>query len=302
MIEYLDSYAARFDLKPRFGEAAGSLAPAWKRVARREHVIVDQRPPCRDRIRIQCRACDSICSRDEKLQGQGHAQRRLRRRRAVCRPIGAGGRHGQHRRRDCARSRRGRRAPEHLVARRRPHRPARPVRHSDPDRGHAHDQRASGEAIDALFPFILDLALGDLSTHGLRRPQQGILQQVADAARIPVLDVGTVGKISEGAIKVVPGLSELTADGAVFVGGGSGTFDAIIFATGYRPGELSTPTPSRPTRRRSAGRAIWMQRSISWASEIPSPVCCARSPATPLRSPTVLFASDGGRRHARAVS
>ncbi|MGZ3290114.1 MAG: flavin-containing monooxygenase, partial [Xanthobacteraceae bacterium] len=84
-------------------------------------------------------------------------------------------------------------------------------------------------------------------------PQQGILQQVADAARIPVLDVGTVGTICEGASKVVRGLSVLTTDGAVFVGGGSGTFDAIIFATGYRPGyrsflDAETPGEARPDR------------------------------------------------------
>ena len=48
-----------------------------------------------------------------------------------------------------------------------------------------------------------------------------------------MLDVGTVRKISEGAIKVAPGLSAVTADGVIFAGGGQGRFDAIIFATGY---------------------------------------------------------------------
>jgi len=48
-----------------------------------------------------------------------------------------------------------------------------------------------------------------------------------------VLDVGTVRKIAEGAIKVAPGLSVVTKDGAIFTGGGRGEFDAIIFATGY---------------------------------------------------------------------
>jgi Flavin-binding monooxygenase-like len=90
-------------------------------------------------------------------------------------------------------------------------------------------------ANDALFPFILDLALGNPAKYGLRRPQQGILQQIAESAKIPVLDVGTTRKIAQGAIKIMPGLSAITEDGAVFEGGNKAKFDAIIFATGYRP-------------------------------------------------------------------
>jgi cation diffusion facilitator CzcD-associated flavoprotein CzcO len=90
-------------------------------------------------------------------------------------------------------------------------------------------------ANDALFPLILDLALGNPAKYGIRRPQQGILQQIAELSKIPVLDVGTVRKIAEGAIKIAPGLSAITEDGAVFAGGSEAKFDAIIFATGYRP-------------------------------------------------------------------
>ena len=90
-------------------------------------------------------------------------------------------------------------------------------------------------ASETLFPRILDLALGNLSKHGIRRPREGIFRQVATSAKIPVIDVGTVRKISEGAIRIEPGISAITEDGAIFRGGGEGKFDAIIFATGYRP-------------------------------------------------------------------
>jgi cation diffusion facilitator CzcD-associated flavoprotein CzcO len=90
-------------------------------------------------------------------------------------------------------------------------------------------------ASETLFPRILDLALGDLSKHGIRRPTEGILRRVATSAKIPVIDVGTVRKISEGAIRIEPGISAITEDGAIFCGGGEGKFDAIILATGYRP-------------------------------------------------------------------
>ncbi|MBN9222497.1 MAG: NAD(P)/FAD-dependent oxidoreductase [Mesorhizobium sp.] len=89
---------------------------------------------------------------------------------------------------------------------------------------------------DALFPIILDLVQGRLEKFGLTRPKQGLLQQIALASRIPVIDVGTIGKIREGMIKVAPDIAEISERGARFVDGKQGDFDAIVFATGYRPG------------------------------------------------------------------
>ncbi|WP_027163350.1 NAD(P)/FAD-dependent oxidoreductase [Mesorhizobium sp. WSM1293] len=89
---------------------------------------------------------------------------------------------------------------------------------------------------DALFPIILDLALGRLEKYGLKRPKQGMLQQISEASRIPTIDIGTVRKIREGAIKIVPDIAEITEQGARFADGRHGEFDAIIFATGFRPG------------------------------------------------------------------
>ena len=88
---------------------------------------------------------------------------------------------------------------------------------------------------DWAFPSILDFALGKPSRLGIRRPEQGILQQCANSGRVPVIDVGTVRKISEQAIKIVPNVSAITHDGAVFQDGNAGKYDTIIFATGFRP-------------------------------------------------------------------
>jgi Flavin-binding monooxygenase-like len=109
-------------------------------------------------------------------------------------------------------------------------------------------------ASETLFPLILDLALGNLSKHGIKRPKEGILRQVASSAKIPVIDVGTVQKISEGAIKIAPGISAITRDGAIFIGGNKDRFDAIIFATGYCPNyrsflqdhDIKIPTDGAP--------------------------------------------------------
>jgi cation diffusion facilitator CzcD-associated flavoprotein CzcO len=87
---------------------------------------------------------------------------------------------------------------------------------------------------DAVFPPILDFALGDLSKHGIRRPRQGILEQVVKSGKIPVLDVGTAKRIREGRIQIMPGLATMLEAGVIFEGGEERPFDAIIFATGYR--------------------------------------------------------------------
>ena len=57
----------------------------------------------------------------------------------------------------------------------------------------------------------------------------------ARTQKIPVLDVGTAARIRSGAIRVLPGIAAVTADGAIFADGSEGKFDAIVFATGYRP-------------------------------------------------------------------
>ena len=88
---------------------------------------------------------------------------------------------------------------------------------------------------DAIFPTILDIALGDLSKHGIRRPREGILERIVTSGKIPVLDVGTAKRIRDGRIQIMPGVTTILEAGVMFEGGEERPFDAIIFATGYRP-------------------------------------------------------------------
>jgi indole-3-pyruvate monooxygenase len=90
-------------------------------------------------------------------------------------------------------------------------------------------------ANDRIFPIILDFVFGDLTKYGIRRPKEGLMQQIRTSAKIPVLDVGTVHKITEGAIKIAPGISAISEDSIAFADGTKRKFDAIIVATGYRP-------------------------------------------------------------------
>jgi cation diffusion facilitator CzcD-associated flavoprotein CzcO len=88
---------------------------------------------------------------------------------------------------------------------------------------------------DLIFRPILDLALGNPARHGIRRPPQGMLQQIAQSGRIPVIDVGTLRSIAAGSVKLAPGIAAINEDGAVFCDGSCARYDAIICATGYRP-------------------------------------------------------------------
>jgi hypothetical protein len=53
--------------------------------------------------------------------------------------------------------------------------------------------------------------------------------------KIPVLDVGTAKRIRDGRIQIMSGLATILEAGVIFEGGKERPFDAIIFATGYRP-------------------------------------------------------------------
>ncbi|PIA55135.1 hypothetical protein AQUCO_00800098v1 [Aquilegia coerulea] len=86
--------------------------------------------------------------------------------------------------------------------------------------------------VDNLIMFIARLWYGDLSKHGIRRPSKGPFSLRLTGGRSPVVDVGTVGKIVNGDIKVFPAVSSIENNDVVFANGEM--HDAIIFATGYR--------------------------------------------------------------------
>jgi cation diffusion facilitator CzcD-associated flavoprotein CzcO len=88
---------------------------------------------------------------------------------------------------------------------------------------------------DAVFPIVLDWALDYPARHGVRRPVEGILHQIASKGRIPVLDVGTIRKIAEGAITVLPEVLKVQGKQVIFREGETRQFDAVIFSTGYQP-------------------------------------------------------------------
>ncbi len=89
---------------------------------------------------------------------------------------------------------------------------------------------------DALAWPMLRLSVGDIRKVGLRKLPYGPNTQIARDRRIPLLDSGTMAHLRTGRIRAHPGIARFTPDGVVFDDGEAVSFDAVVLATGYRPG------------------------------------------------------------------
>lgn len=79
------------------------------------------------------------------------------------------------------------------------------------------------------------LATGSITKLGLQRAAKGPRRMVEENGRVPLLDVGTLARIRDGSIRVDVGIERFTSSGVLFLDGKSGKFDAVILATGFRP-------------------------------------------------------------------
>ena len=98
--------------------------------------------------------------------------------------------------------------------------------------------------VDRINAPILRLALGRIDKLGLRLATKGPLQLIEERGRVPLIDIGTLDRIRDGSIKICGGIDRLTSDGVVFCDRQAAEFDAIILATGFRP-DLRQLLPER---------------------------------------------------------
>jgi cation diffusion facilitator CzcD-associated flavoprotein CzcO len=96
-------------------------------------------------------------------------------------------------------------------------------------------RRLPAGVADALTAPILRLVFGDLTRLGLRRAAVGPFRLIERQARIPLIDVGTLGLIGQGKIALRPGVAGFSSAGVRFRDGSEQAFDAVVLATGYRP-------------------------------------------------------------------
>ncbi|GAB2298552.1 Probable indole-3-pyruvate monooxygenase YUCCA5 [Dionaea muscipula] len=88
--------------------------------------------------------------------------------------------------------------------------------------------------VDKILLVLAWLILGNMEKYGIKRPSMGPLELKNKKGKTPVLDIGSLSKISSGGIKVVPGVNRFTHNGVEFVDGQRLEIDAVVFATGYR--------------------------------------------------------------------
>ncbi|WP_407492374.1 flavin-containing monooxygenase [Pseudooceanicola sp. MF1-13] len=86
---------------------------------------------------------------------------------------------------------------------------------------------------DKLTAPVLRAKVGRPEDYGLQRYHKGPATMVAEDGRVPMIDVGALGAIKDGAIKVMPGIDRLNGAEVTFANGDRVAADAIIAATGY---------------------------------------------------------------------
>jgi indole-3-pyruvate monooxygenase len=89
---------------------------------------------------------------------------------------------------------------------------------------------------DALGAPLVRFAVGDITDVGLRKLPYGPNTQIKQDRQIPLLDIGTMDLIREGRIGVHGDIARFTPRGVVFEDGTQLEVDAVVLATGYRPG------------------------------------------------------------------
>ena len=87
---------------------------------------------------------------------------------------------------------------------------------------------------DAVMAPVLRAALGDPERYGLRRRRRGPLAQIREEGTVPLVDIGTLAAIRAGRITVRPGLERFRGRTVRFEDGAEAAFDAVVLATGYR--------------------------------------------------------------------
>ncbi|XP_047088015.1 probable indole-3-pyruvate monooxygenase YUCCA10 [Lolium rigidum] len=88
--------------------------------------------------------------------------------------------------------------------------------------------------VDKFLVMGAKFMFGDLSRHGITMPNMGPMMLKSKTSRSAVIDVGTVGLIKRGVIQVQGSISEIMGNIVKFQSGDEISFEAIVFATGYK--------------------------------------------------------------------
>jgi NADPH-dependent glutamate synthase beta subunit-like oxidoreductase len=96
-------------------------------------------------------------------------------------------------------------------------------------------RRLPARVTDFINAPVLRLAIGSIEKLGMTPAAKGPRRMIEEDGRVPLLDVGTVAQIRAGRIKVRGNIARLEARTIVFATSAPEPFDAVILATGFRP-------------------------------------------------------------------
>ncbi|EOA13424.1 hypothetical protein CARUB_v10026464mg [Capsella rubella] len=88
--------------------------------------------------------------------------------------------------------------------------------------------------VDKILLLLAWLILGNLTKYGLKRPNMGPMELKVVTGKTPVLDIGAMEKIKSGEVEIVPGIRRFTRSHVELVDGQRLDLDAVVLATGYR--------------------------------------------------------------------
>ncbi|KAD0176505.1 hypothetical protein E3N88_44685 [Mikania micrantha] len=93
-----------------------------------------------------------------------------------------------------------------------------------------------GHLVDSLLVLVNQATHGDLTRYGIQRPKDGPFLGKVKNGKYPIVDIGTLKKIKHGEIQVLPALKSIKSGGdeVVFENGRCYQFDVILFATGFK--------------------------------------------------------------------
>jgi indole-3-pyruvate monooxygenase len=115
--------------------------------------------------------------------------------------------------------------------------------------------------VDRINAPFARLQFGKLSDYHLQKLPYGAATQISVHGQIPMIDIGVMKLIRERHIHIRPGIAEFTADGVIFIDGRQEVFDAVLLATGYRSG-LEAILPSEYALLNEKGFPLISGRSV----------------------------------------
>ena len=96
--------------------------------------------------------------------------------------------------------------------------------------------RVPERVMNPLSAVLRRLTVPDLSAYGLPAPSRAAYTQFLRTRTVPILDHGFVREVRAGRIRIVPEVQSLVGRAAVLVDGSTAHPEAIVCATGFRPG------------------------------------------------------------------